>query len=53
MNILTINLSHIEAVFGKVTFPSETIIVSSFYRPPNTNTNSFKTKVQNNALSES
>ena len=47
---LTVNLSHIEAVFVKVTSPYKTIIVSSIYRP-STNFNGFKTYTDNSLLS--
>ena len=51
MTNLTVNLPHIEAVFAKVTLPNKTIIVSSIYRPPNTNFNDFKTYIDNSLLS--
>ena len=51
MTNLTVNLPHIEAVLAKVNLPNKTIIVSSIYRPPNTNFNDFKAYIYKSLLS--
>ena len=42
MSELTVNLPHVEAVFAKVVLPNKLLIVSCFYRPPNTSFHDFR-----------
>ena len=51
MSELTVNLPHVEAVFAKVVLPNKLLIVSSIYRPPNTNFHDFRAYIENNISS--
>ena len=51
MSELTVNSPHVEAVFVKVTLPNILLIVSSIYRPPNSNLHDFRAYIENNISS--
>ena len=51
LNELTVSLPHVELVFVKVTLPNKLLIVSSIYRPPNTNFHDFRAYIENNISS--